>query len=117
MAKQHDNTSLCYHVALPLFAKSDGSDSEFDARRFGGDDLLQNVYWNTELGVGCWGGGNPKTNGLGIKQPTVSPYAPVDMCCPFALWLSTLDLPYLLCSVGLLSLGIFVFSPYSPVDV
>lgn len=51
-----------YHVDLPLFAKPDGSVFEVGAGRIGDADLLQNVYWSAELGVGCWG--------LNIQTPT-----------------------------------------------
>ena len=61
------------NVALPLFAKSDGSDFKFDARRFGDDDLLQNVYWSTELGVGCWGWEIQKPMGWEFKNQRSDP--------------------------------------------
>ena len=65
--------ALIRHVALPLFAKSDGSDFKFDARRFGDDDLLQNVYWSTELGVGCRGAEIQKQMGWESKNQRFHP--------------------------------------------
>jgi hypothetical protein len=44
-----------------------------DAGRVGDDDLLQNVYWSTELGVGCWGPPQVKTNGLKNQNQQLEP--------------------------------------------